>query len=788
MKVPMQWLREWVDVEASADSLAHDLTIAGLEVDGVESVAGGIAGVVAGRVDSVAPHPQADRLKVCQVFDGAETLEVVCGAPNVREGLIAPFARIGARLPGGIKIKASKLRGVRSSGMLCSANELEIDEDASGLLELDGGVTPGTSIIELFGLDDAVIDIDLTPNRGDCFSIQGVAREVAALHRKPLAGPDWVPVKPLSDASFPSNVLDSAACPRLCTRVVQGIDNRRSVPMWLRERLRRSGLRSISPIVDVTNYVMLELGQPLHAYDRRQINERLDVRYATRGESLQLLNENVVELSDDVLVIADAGGVIGLAGIMGGANTGVVESTTEIIFESAFFSPAAVAGRARRYGLHTDASVRFERGVDPDHQARAIERATALLAEIAGGEAGPVEIIEDPAQLPQRAAVPLRHGRLNDVLGLQADGDDVAVMLSALEMHAEPAPDGWRVTPPGFRFDIQIEEDLIEEVGRMIGYDNIPVIPGSARTHTGSSTEAQIAADEAIDVLATRGYQEIITYSFIDPELAEAVNPGAEQLVLANPIASDLAVMRRSLWPGLLAAAQRNHANQVDDLRLFEYGPQFDGDGAQASVFAGLATGRAAPEKWDESARELDYYDVKRDVEVLLDLSPGGDQYRFTAGEHPALRPGQTARIFSGEAPVGWLGVLHPALQKKLELRSECILFALHADAVLEARVRKFAEFSRLPHIRRDVAFVVDEDVSAQQIVDLIRQSAGDYLSDIRVFDLYRGKGIDATGKSIGLGLILQDASRTLTDADADKVVSSVTREMKRVFGATLRT
>lgn len=784
----MQWLQEWADVEGTAESLAHELTMAGLEVDSVDAVAAEIEDVVAGRVDAVAQHPQADRLKVCQVYDGTETVEVVCGAPNVRAGMIVPFARVGTRLPGDVRIKPSKLRGVQSNGMLCSGKELALDDDASGLLELDAGVQPGQPIVEVFGLDDSIIDIDLTPNRGDCFSVIGIAREVAARNQVSMHPPEWTPVAETISEKFPSNVLDFSACPRLCTRVVAGVDNERAVPLWLRERLRRSGLRSISPIVDVTNYVMLEYGQPLHAYDRDQINERIDVRLARDGESLELLNESVIELADDVLVIADSGGVIGLAGIMGGATTGVSGKTSEVIFEAAFFAPDAIAGRARRYGLHTDASVRFERGVDPEHQVRAIERATALLIEIAGGQAGPVEICEDLAELPRRQPVTLRHERLNAVLGLEVGSNDVAVMLSALEMQTEQTSHGWLVTPPGFRFDIAIEEDLIEEIGRMIGYDNIPVTPGSNATHTGNSTELRVSENLALDVLADRGYQEIITYSFIDPELEATIHPGVDQLPLVNPISSDLAVMRRSLWPGLLATARHNQANQIEDLRLFEYGPQFSDAGEQVTVFAGLATGDVIPDLWDGQARDVDFYDVKRDLEVLLSLSGSSDEYRFSATEHPALRPGQSAKILRRDDEIGWLGILHPGLQKKLELRSSCVLFVLHADAILAAKVPKFSGYSRMPHIRRDVAFVVEENITAQQLIDLVRKSAGKYLEDILVFDLYRGKGIDATRKSIGLGLILQDASRTLTDADADKVVSSVTRNLQREIGATIRT
>jgi len=784
----MQWLREWVEYPGTPESLAEQLTIAGLEVDSVELLGAEIENVVAATVETVAPHPQADRLRLCRVFDGSATHEIVCGAPNVSEGLIVPLARIGARLPGGRKIGASKLRGVRSEGMLCSGAELGIDDESDGLLVLEQTTIPGTSIVGLLGLNDAVIDIDLTPNRGDCFSVIGIAREIAARRQLPMKLPAFAPIAAQVGDIFSSHVLNAGACPRLCTRVIVGIDNKRPVPLWLRERLRRCGLRSISPIVDVTNYVMLELGQPLHAYDRASLHERIDVRFAARGESFALLNDRVLEPEEDVLVIADARGPIGLAGIMGGATTGVSESTTDIVFESAFFDPDVIAGRARRYGLHTDASVRFERGVDPENQARAIEHATALLQQIAGGTAGPVFVVEQPSSLPKRSPIVLSHARVDEVLGMEVEAQDVNDMLSALGMQTENTDGGWVVTPPGFRFDITIEEDLIEEVGRMIGYDRVPVIPAVNETHVGTRTESLVAPDVVLDTLVDRGYQEIVTYSFIDPELAELVSPGAGQLPLVNPISSDLAVMRRSLFPGLLATAKRNLANQIENFRLFEYGPQFAETGEQTNILAGIAVGQALPDSWDGDARGVDFFDVKRDIEVLLSLGRGPDSFRFEPGSHPALRPGQTAKLVKAGATVGWLGVLHPGIQKQLELRTGSILFEIEANALLESGVPKYSQYSRLPYIRRDVAFVVDESIAVAQLIDRVHQVAGPYLEDVVVFDVYRGKGIDATRKSIGLGLILQDASRTLTDADADKVVSSVTRDLGRELGATIRT
>ncbi len=788
MKINLNWLREWVVYDESAERLAEELTTAGLEIDSVTQLNVGLEEIVVARVEAIKKHPQADRLKVCQVNDGSQVHEVVCGAPNVVEDCVVPFAPVGASLPGGQKIRATKLRGVLSSGMLCSGKELGISDDSDGLLLLDPAATLGQKLVAFLDLDDAVLDIDLTPNRGDCFSVLGVAREVAARHGKELRGPAFGNVANEIQKQFPIASLAPAACPKICGRLIQEVDNQVASPLWLQERLRRAGLRPINPIVDVTNYVMLELGQPLHAYDVSKLNEKVTARYAQSGEQLVLLNDKAIELDSDVLVIADAQGPIGLAGIMGGASTATSEATTEVLFEAAFFAPDAIAGRARRYALHTDASVRFERGVDPAGQERAIERATKLLVKIAGGRAGPVNIAAAASNMPQRPAIELRKARLEAVLGIALDAADVSIMLNRLGMSVEALSDGWRVVPPSFRFDVNIEADLIEEVGRMVGYDQIPATAGSTVTHLRSMTETRVDRDLVCDVLVDRGFYEIITYSFIDERIAEQISPGRQFAELANPIASDMSVMRRSLWPGLLETARKNHAHQADDLRLFEIGPRFDEKLVQTNVVAGLAVGRYAPETWDSGTRKVDFFDLKSDVEVVLALSGQLDEFSFTAAEHPALRPGQTARIERSGIAVGWIGALHPQLQKDLDLRGDVFLFSLRMEESFAASVPKFRVYSNLPHIRRDLAVVVDEQLTAQSLIDNVKFSAGPLLKDVIVFDVYRGKGIDATRKSIALGLILQDASRTLTDGDADEVVLSVTQSLQRDLDATIRT
>jgi phenylalanyl-tRNA synthetase beta chain len=740
---------------------------------------------------SVVRHPNADRLSVCTVDDGAGRHQVVCGAPNVAAGIKAPFARVGSRLPGGKTIGAAELRGVQSNGMLCSAKELNLVDEVDGLLILDADAPIGTPISDYLRLDDTALEVNVTPNRGDCFSVVGLARELAARHNKAMR-PPAAPRAPATLADkFPIGLKAGASCARFAGRVLRGVAANTRTPLWMRERLRRAGVRPLQPIVDVTNYVMLELGQPLHAYDLAKLDKHIEVRFATVGERLTLLDGRAVDLAADMLVIADARGPVGLAGIMGGQTTAVSAATDSVFLESAFFAPAAIAGRARRLGLHTDASMRFERGVDPAGQARAIERATELLLTICGGQAGPVIDVERGAELPRPAEVVLRRARLATVLGLEVPAARVGEIFARLEMRVEETRDGWRVTPPSFRFDIAIEEDLIEEIGRMIGYDSIPATPGTVREALGVAGETRVDPDDVADALVSRGYSEAITYSFTDPELENLVNPGVEAVELANPISSDMAVLRRSLWPGLMTAARLNLSHQRPRLKLFEIGPQFTAQGGgvtQTTVVAGLALGGRTPEHWDGAAGNVDYFDVKADVESLLRLTGAPGEFRFDAGEHPALSPGRTARILRGERPVGWLGSLHPELQKRLDKRSSAVVFALQLDALSPAVVPAFRHYSKFPSIRRDLAIVVDDGVTADALIDVARAAAGDILQRVLVFDVYRGKGVDSRRKSVGLGLILQDASRTLTDEDADQKTRSVMLSLERELGATIRT
>lgn len=792
MRVSIHWLQEWVDVDREPAAVAAALTMAGLEVDAVEPVAPALDGVVVAKVLDVEPHPQADRLSVCDVDAGAgRHHRVVCGAPNVRAGVAAPFAPVGTRLPDGRRIEAAAIRGVTSDGMLCSAQELGLSDDAAGLLLLDADAAAGTPLAAYLRLDDAVLDVDLTPNRGDCFSILGIARELAALHGTALHDPRPGTVTPNADARFAVELRAASGCPRFAGRVVRGVDGGRDSPLWLREKLRRAGLRAIHPVVDVTNYVMLELGQPLHAYDLPRLAQQIIVRYAEPGERLTLLDGKRVTLDPDVLVIADHSGAIGLAGIMGGESTAVTAATKDVFFEAAFFAPESMQGRARRYGLQTDASTRFERGVDFTLQERAIERATALLAEIAGGQAGPLVVQEISDALPRRDPIGLRHARLESVLGLELSATEVEAALVGLGMAVEAGNDGWRVRPPPYRFDLAIEEDLIEEVARRVGYDRIPATPGAVSSHLARASERYVDLESVADTLAARGYAEVITYSFVDRETEQRINPGTADVDLANPISSDMNVMRRSLWPGLLKTAHENLSRQQHRVRLFEIGHQFEHgeEGVlETNVLAGLAVGPQWPEQWAEPARDVDFFDVKADVEALLRLTGRDEEAVFEPDEHPALLPGQTARIKIAGSPVGWLGAVHPRLQREFDLRRPPLLFALQTEQAFAARVPQFDEYSKFPAVRRDVAVVVDESISVRRLLEHVRKAAGPMLRDAVPFDLYRGEGVDSSRKSVALGLILQDTSRTLTDEDAERTVQSVTRHLERELGATIRT
>ncbi|MGI9320739.1 MAG: phenylalanine--tRNA ligase subunit beta [Thiogranum sp.] len=791
MKFSEQWLREWVNPPVSTEELVEQLTMAGLEVDSVEPAAAGLESLLVGEVLSIEKHPDADKLKVCQVSVGqASPLQIVCGAPNVTAGGKYPLAPVGARLPGDLEIKKSKLRGVESHGMLCSASELGLSEDHEGLMTLPADAETGQHLQELLGLDDTIIEIDLTPNRGDCLGIEGIAREVGTVLRCPVSAVEIRPVPATIDEGFTVDVQAPEACPQYLGRVVRGVNVNAQTPLWMQERLRRSGLRSLGAVVDVTNYVLLELGQPMHAFDLAQLSGGIQVRYAREGEQLTLLDERVITLDEQTLVIADHEKPLAIAGVMGGIHSGVQDETADVFLECAFFPPKIIAGRARTYGMHTESAYRFERGVDPALQQRAMERATALLIEIAGGEAGSVTTVTAAEYLPESVPVTLRQARIQKVLGISPESDEVLDILTRLGMTATGQGNDWQVQSPTYRFDVAIEADLIEEIGRVYGYNRLPSVSLQGSLDVQALTESNNSVDELCNVLVSRGYQEAVTYSFIDPELQARINPGLTPVPLANPISTEMAEMRTSLWPGLLNAVQHNLHRQKSRLRFFEHGLRFysrDGEIHQDMMLAGIITGSRLPEHWDGKGEAVDFYDMKVDVEALLALTGSAGNFSFVAAEHPALHPGQSAQITAGADTIGWVGRIHPLVAGQLDLNPDTFVFELEFEALESGQLAQFRPISRFPSIRRDLAVVVDNDLVVAELQAAIEQAAGELLQALLIFDVYRGKGIETGRKSIAFGLILQDYSRTLAEQDIEAIVTRVTDRLSEKFGATLR-
>jgi phenylalanyl-tRNA synthetase beta chain len=798
MRIPYSWLAEWVSVPWSPPELGSRLTMAGLELEALAPAAPPFSGVFVAEILSAEKHPQADKLRVCRVATGqGEPLQIVCGASNARAGLKSALAVVGATLPEGLPIKAAKLRGVESAGMLCSAKELGLAESSNGIMELPSDAPVGKDLREYLVLDDMVLELNITPNRGDAMSIIGVAREVAALSGGKLSeGPPARGERPSTISATVGVHLDApAGCPKFVGRVIRDVDNKAATPVWMRERLRRAGVRSISPVVDVTNYVMLELGQPMHAYDLAKLSGEIRARFGLAGEKITLLDGKTVEVQPDVLLITDGAGPVGIAGIMGGQRTAVGPETTDVFFEAAYFAPDAVIGRATRWGLTTDASQRFERGVDPSQQERAVERATDLLLGIAGGKAGLASVERSDEHLPTRPAVTLRRKQLARLLGVGFDDARVRASLQGLQMDVVPLVEGWRVTPPPHRFDIAIEADLIEEVARIMGYQAIPEADAQVPQRFGSLPSARPSERDLLEALALRGYHEAITYAFVDPQLQARLFPDVAGIALANPIASDLAVMRVSLWPGLLKAALENQRRQQDRVRLFEHGARFiaaEGRGATREVdtLAGIAWGPRLPEQWGlprDMREPVDFFDVKGDVAALLAATGALAEFAFEPHALSCLHPGRAARLLRKGEQVGWLGELHPSLVKALEFTYPPVLFELDVDPTLAVERPAYREVSRFPQVRRDLAVVLDESVALSNLTERVTFTASSLLRDLRVFDVYRGPGIEAGRKSVALGLIFQDISRTLTEDDVAGIMVAVVADLRVSLNAKIR-
>ncbi|MDW2980732.1 MAG: phenylalanine--tRNA ligase subunit beta [Rhodanobacter sp.] len=791
MKFSENWLRELVEIKADRAQLAHALTMAGLEVEELTPLGQGLAGVVVAEIIAAEKHPQADRLQVCKVDAGqGEPLQIVCGAPNARVGIKVPLAMIGATLPGGIGIKAAKLRGVESSGMLCSARELGIDADASGLLELPLDAPVGQPLADYLGLPDASFELKLTPNRPDCLGLVGLAHDVAALFGSMVKVPAQAAAPVTGEARRGIRLEAGRDAPRYLGRIVEGIDPAARTPLWLAERLRRAGLRPISAVVDITNYVMLELGQPLHAFDNDTLEGDIVVRQARPGETLKLLDGNEAKLDAGFVLIADEAKPLAVAGVMGGFDSRVTDATRNIFFEAAHFAPAAIMGRARKLGLHTDASHRFERGVDPGLPRRALERATELLLAIAGGKAGPVLVAENLADLPSPAPVTLRRARLGRVLGVEVADAEVVRIFTALGMRVETTADGWRVTAPSSRFDIEREEDLIEEVARIFGYDNIPIATPAGALTLAIEPEARISELALREQLAARGYHEAVNLSFVAADLLAGWGFNEGLVSLANPLSADLAVMRPSLLPGLVEALRHNRARQQERVRLFEVARVFAaGDPpVETPSLAIAACGSARAEQWGEPSRVLDYHDLKGDLDALV--AWGGEPRRWSVradGLPGWLHPGRGARVTRDGETVGYLGALHPRLAKALDLGADVHVLELALEPLLARRLPQVRAVPRFPAVRRDIAVELPESVSWSQIEQVVRRTLGERLKELRLFDRYSGKGVEADRKSLAMGLILQDASRTLTDDDADRCVREAIAALEQTCKAKLR-
>ena len=796
MKITYSWLKEFVPL-AAPSIVAKQLTLAGLEVESIEAVAPPFSGVVVGMVVEATRHPDAEKLSLCQVTtDGTDRLQIICGASNVRAGLKVAVARVGAQLPDGVIIKRAKLRGLESNGMLCSARELGLGEEHEGIMELPDSLPLNENLRTALDLDDAVLEVNATPNRGDCMSVFGIARDYAAAQERRYLTARIEPVAARGIASFPVALEAPAACPIFVSRLIRGVKPAAASPAWLRERLRRVGLNSISAIVDVTNYVMMELGQPLHAYDLARLSEGIRVRAATPGERVALLDEKEYELDPEFLVIADAHGAIGLAGIMGGRATAISDATRDVLLESAHFTPDAIMGRARRLGLFTDAAQRFERGVDPGLPSLAIERATALLVQIVGGEPGPAQLTR---ALPAARAEPeewvhLRRARLAKVLGTSVPDEEAQAWLYAVSGRVESSTTGWRVRRPPHRFDLRIEEDLIEEVARLRGFDSIAEIHAMAPQIAGPATESRVANERFLTAMADRGYREVITYSFVDPALQQWLFPQTLSLRLTNPISPELGDMRVSLWTGLLQTCRENLRRQHSRVRLFEAGKKFHvrneergGELEEIETLAGVATGSRLPEQWGSPREALDFYDVKSDVQSLVALTGDKLPLRFEPETLGCLRPGRSARIYRGSTPVGWVGELHPQIVKALNMPAIPFLFELEIQQAFVCNQLQYNRIYKFPTIRRDLAIVIDESVPLAVLLENVTVSASGLLSELRLFDIYRGPGIETGRKSIALGLILQDSSRTLTDVDADAVVTGVVKRLRDELSATIR-
>ena len=787
MNISTSWLREWISPVVTDEILAEQLTMAGLEVDGIETVAPAFSKVVVGHVVSCEKHPDADKLNLCQVDVGeAETVQIICGAKNVRTGLKVMAALVGAKLPGDFKIKKAKLRGVESFGMICSESELGISDSSEGIAELDVEATIGQDVREYLDLDDHIIELDITPNRGDCFSVLGVAREVSANYNMAFVMPD-IEITATGKSSVATSVSNTSACPKYLTRSIKGINNSVQTPQWMADKLKRSGQSTHSPVVDVTNYVLMELGQPMHAFDLAKIQGDIQVRNAKLGETVDLLNDSTVELKEDTLVITDAKSVLAIAGVMGGEASSTLTTTTDILLESAFFEPVSIAGKARNYGLHTESSLRFERGVDFNITELALDRAAQLVIEICGGKASEITKSVDESALPKLEPITITQAKIQKILGFELDSNWIEEKFINLDFEiSDKTSNSWTIIPPSFRFDIRIPADLIEELARLYGYDKLPVQKLSLDANINVIKEAQIDKYDVMQALVSRGYQEVITYSFISEKYQDLINPLAKKITLKNPISADMSTMRSSLWAGLLQTVESNQRRGHTDARFFEIGLCFDGVKAdeQSNKLAGIVSGNRFNAQWSSELQPLDFFDAKADLESLLSFTSAAFEYE--AAEHPALQKGQSAKISLNGEQVGWIGALSPAVQKELSL-SKCYLYEVDLNAILAGKIAKYESFSSYQQAQRDIALVVDQATPVAALTQSINELKQTHFVSVSLFDVYSGEHIESGKKSVALSLTYQSLEATLADDEVNTKVDEVLALMKDKFSATLR-
>ncbi|MCK5818270.1 MAG: phenylalanine--tRNA ligase subunit beta [Psychromonas sp.] len=794
MKFSESWLREWVNPRITSEELQDQMTMAGLEVNNADSVAGEFTNVIVGEVVECAQHPEADKLQVTKINVGQATLiDIVCGAKNCRLGLKVAVAMLGAVLPGDFKIKKAKLRGQPSFGMLCSGSEMGLEISSEGIFELPLDAPIGQSIREYLNLDDLMIDVDLTANRADCLGISGLAREVGVLNAMQVTEPKWQNVVPLIEDELVINLLAPEACCRYLGRVIRGINQAATTPLWMIEKLRRCGVRSVDAVVDITQYVLLEFGHPMHAFDLSKLDGTIDVRFAVQDETLTLLDNKEVKLNANTLVIADQSKVLAMAGIFGGKVSGVQTGTTDIFLESAFFAPLAIAGRARSYGLHTDASHRYERGVDPFLQKKAMERATQLLVEICGGQAGEITQTLNETYLPTQANIVLTRDKLDRLIGISIETERVIKILTLLGCIVKTTHTGWSVLAPTYRFDMKIEEDLIEEVARVYGYNNIPNEASFASLNTLMHTETRLKLSTIRDVLVNREYQEAITYSFVDPDKQLELHPEADALILPNPISKEMSAMRISLWTGLLECVSNNQKRQQSRVRLFETGLRFIKDSdvqdgiRQQAMLSGVITGNLNDNHWNIENRLVDFFDLKADLEAVFDLCADTESFEFRDEIHSALHPGQSAGIYRNNEKIGLIGTLHPILQKTFSLKYTTLIFELVLEKITTRSLPKVKDLSKFPANHRDLAFVVDKKIKSGIILKFIKKIAGSQLVGLKLFDVYHSDDVKEGQKSLAFGLVLQNATRTMEEHEIATNVRAIVEAVSVKFNASLR-